>query len=519
MLPILLLVPYCQYTYHFGTTFALLVALFFICLYLRIAPKGQIAALPTFLITSLILYVIAGAAYLLFALFCAIHEVLFKRRWLPGAACTLLAVIIPYVVGVLILDVSIIDAFSNVLPFSWKTLHYEILNTTALTLYLLYLLIPFATLAIGLWRALAEARSAKTSNRKAHKTHAKIFSRHAARPAVRYAIQTCLLFAIAGIVVFFFYNKKRKVVFEVDYCAYHRMWPELLDASRRYPTDYFVVYAANRALYHTGRLTSDLFSYYQNPDTLLLTARDHSKEYWKKFDTYIDLGRINMAEHLLTESLEKFGPRPMILKRLALINMVKGNIGAARIYLSALSKTLWDADWANNYVERLDSDPGLSKDKYIQRLRSMIVDKNYDFSRLNINVLSDLLEKNNQNQMAFEYLMAQYLLTKQLDKLVRNLDRLDDFDYPQIPRLYEEAVLLYTSHNQKPVNLKGRQISPRTHQRAQGFSDIFLTLHSGGNMATARDRPDRLVAFGKLANSYGDSYFFYFFLGLSGMKP
>jgi len=517
-LPILLLVPYCQYTYHFGTTFALLVALFFICLYLGITPKSQFTALATFLIVSLILYVIAGAAFLLFAAFCAIYEVLFKRRWLTGAACPLLAVIISYVIAVLIFDVSIIDAFSNLLPFSWKTLHYEILNSTALTLYLLYLLIPVTALGIGLWRVFAEAGAAKTSHRKAHRTQTKIFSRYAAKPAVRYAIQTCLLFAIAGIVVFCFHDKKRKVLFEVDYFAYHRMWPELLAASRRYSTDYFVVCAANRALYHTGRLASDLFSYYQNPDTLLLTARDHSKEYWKKFDTYIDLGRINMAEHLLTESLEKFGQRPMILRRLALINMVKGNIGAARIYLSALSKTLWEAKWAKNYLERLDSDSSLSTDKYIQHLRSMIVDKDYDFSRLNINVLSDLLEKNNQNQMAFEYLMAQYLLTKQLDELVQNLDRLDDFDYPQIPRLYEEAILLYASHNRKPVNLRGRQVSPQTHQRAQDFSDIFRTLGSGGKMAITRHGPNRLAAFDKLANNYGDSYFFYFFLGLSGMK-
>lgn len=213
VLPILLLVPYCQYTYHFGTTFALLVALSFICLHLRITPKSTLAALVTFLITSLILYVIAGAAYLLFALFCAIYEVLFKRRWLTSAACPLLAVIIPCVIGVLIFDISIIDAFSNSLPFSWKALHYEILNTTTLTLYLLYLLIPVTALAIGLWRVFAEAGESKTSHRKAHRTRAQVFS--------RYAAQTCLLFAIAGIVVFFFHDKKRKVVFEVDYCAYH----------------------------------------------------------------------------------------------------------------------------------------------------------------------------------------------------------------------------------------------------------------------------------------------------------
>jgi len=77
----------------------------------------------------------------------------------------------------------------------------------------------------------------------------------------------------------------------------------------------------------------------------------------------------------MTECLEGLGARPMVLQRLALINMVKGNSGSAKIYLGALSKTLFNNDWAKQYLDRLETDPDLSTDKYIQHLRSICLDK------------------------------------------------------------------------------------------------------------------------------------------------
>jgi hypothetical protein len=88
--PILLLVIYTQYTYRFVTITAFLVALLFVCLYLRIIPKGLRLGwfrVVVFLVLSVILYYLAGPAYLLFALLCAIYEMLFKGRWLMGCIC------------------------------------------------------------------------------------------------------------------------------------------------------------------------------------------------------------------------------------------------------------------------------------------------------------------------------------------------------------------------------------------------------------------------------------------------
>jgi len=117
-----------------------------------------------------------------------------------------------------------------------------------------------------------------------------------------------------------------------------------------------------------------------------------------------------------------------------------------------------------------------------------------------------LLKKNRKNKMAFEYLMARYLLDAKLDDFIRNLYRLNDFNYPEIPRLYEEAIL-YMLNGGKAVNLHGRLISIDSQRRFTDFINIY-----------SRYKGNKHAAFKKLKNKYGDSYLFYSLYGFSGAE-
>ena len=108
--------------------------------------------------------------------------------------------------------------------------------------------------------------------------------------------------------------------------------------------------------------------------------------------------------------------------------------------------------------------------------------------------------------MAFEYMMAWYMLSEQLDKFVQNIYRLDDFDYPQIPRLYEEAILIHMFKTKKDVDLDGRSISGESQQRFKDFLQGFYRY--GGNRRTIP---------AEMAERYGNSYLFYYFYGSSGV--
>jgi len=504
--PILLLITYTQYTFHFITTMAFLVTLVFVCLYLRIIKslKSNTGHLIVALILSVILYTIAAGAYLLFAALCAMYELLFRGQCLLALLYLLSAVAIPYVEGVLIFGVSIIDAFSDLSPLSWKILSFDNRRKLIAIIYILYLLLPFTMLASGFWKIIQNSKIKNRINPLPAKMKFNINS-----PVLKWIIESFVLFTIAFTCVFFSYDKEKKTVFLTDFYASQRMWPELLRVARCFPDNYFVVHAVNRALYHTGRFSYDMFCWPQNPNTLFLNTKKYELASRKKTGIYLDIGLLNMAENTLTESLEGLGERPSILKELALINMVKTNYDSARIYLGALRKTLFYNDWANKYLELLRSNPDLSQVKEIQRLRSICMEKDYGFTSLN-NVeaaLLHLLNKNRQNRMAFEYLMSWYLLKGRLDKFVQNLERIDDFGFSQFPRLYEEAMLIYVFSVRKPVNLRGRQLSTESRRRFDGFNQV---LNDYGK--------NKQAAFNKLAKDYRNSYFFYYVYGRQGTE-
>ena len=120
--------------------------------------------------------------------------------------------------------------------------------------------------------------------------------------------------------------------------------------------------------------------------------------------------------------------------------------------------------------------------------------------------------------MAFEFLMAHYLLTGQLDKFVGNIERLNDF--PQrfsgtaMPRHYEEAVLLYMtqqymdSGKMPELQLHGRQVSPRTTHRFENFSTILAAHNSAEWKARQALRP-----------AHRNTYWFYFLFRGSDPAP
>jgi len=506
--PILFLVLYTLYLHHLIFTVALMTALLFVCLYLKTAPKNILYSLIYFIVLSAILYYIAGGAYLLFAALCVIYELLFARRWQLGLLYLLAAAVIPYVGGILLLGMNTNDAFGNLLPFSWKTIFFGFPTKASRILYALYLYMPLTMLGWGLWGIFVKPRASEEDSSEAEKITEK---KESAKGVFSKVVESRMLFVVIIFAALFTYKNPLKAIFAVDYYAYKGDWPSVLSTALRHPDGNVAAHAANRALYHTGRLGYDMFRYPQNPDAMFLNIRRYDYIYWLRFDTYIELGFTSMAEFDLIEALGTYGDRPMVLKRLALVNMIKNNTGAARTYLGALSKTLFDSDWANDYLARMESDPNLSNDKEIQRLRSEMVKDDYAFasptSRLTTKILAEPLVKNKNNRMAFEYLMTYYLLTKQLDKFAETIGRLDDFDYKEIPRLYEEAILLYRSTG-KNIDLGKREISRESQERFNNFRDTYFGKY----------RKNKDMALNELTSDYRDSYLFYYVYGKSGIS-
>jgi hypothetical protein len=73
-----------------------------------------------YLLLSVVSYVASAGAFLPFALLCAIYELLYRRRYGIGLACLLVAAVLPYAVGVLVFHVSLVNAYTDMLPLSWQ---------------------------------------------------------------------------------------------------------------------------------------------------------------------------------------------------------------------------------------------------------------------------------------------------------------------------------------------------------------------------------------------------------------
>jgi hypothetical protein len=511
---ILLLAQHSRYyPFLLAENLALLIALFFLYLYIRMPLQAPWFRFVIFMVFSAVIYATAVQLFLVFVLLAGIFELFKNRRWVVALSCFFSVLIIPYLTNTVVFDLNLSEAYHRILSFPLQlTLKEKILA------YSFFSFLPIAGFGCGIWRFFAEKyKPKKNRSRKKRKLPKSSrgprtsFSILAAVRQSKYKwfLETLALFVVTSGIIWLTYDPVARTNQRIDYFARHKMWDELLQQSRKsfaQSYDMFICHDVNRALYHTGRLLNDMFLYPQHFAALLLTLNERfPKEllvqmYVKSSNTLYEMGHINEAENASYEALSTLGYYPEGLLRLALINIIKGQTDAARTFLHALSKDFLYEDIAKQYLQRLETDPLLSTDEEIQRLRSfMLVEDS-----IKKTTPKDLLEKNKHNRMAFEYLVAFLLLTGQHNAVANSIGYLDNFDYPQgqIPRHLEEAVLLYMAMTKKKANLHGRQINTETVRRFQKFMQLFQR-HKLEFQNPAR----------KLENEFGDTYYyFYFFL-------
>jgi hypothetical protein len=183
--------------------------------------------------------------------------------------------------------------------------------------------------------------------------------------------------------------------------------------------------------------------------------------------------------------------------------MAKGEIETARVFLGALRRTLFHCAWAQHYLALLESDPGLATDAPIQQMRAVRLQTDSTATFFDKEtMLTTLLQNNRRNRMAFEYLMAWYMATKQVTRLVDAVPYMNDLRYAEIPHLYQEAICVYVYAQRKPVQLFGRTINPQTQRQIEQFSQVLK-----------RHGKDKSAALPELANTYRGSYFLYHMYG------
>ena len=234
-------------------------------------------------------------------------------------------------------------------------------------------------------------------------------------------------------------------VFGLDTEVAREQWDRVLELSRADLSVEEASYCYNLAQAMKGALGDKLLDFPQNYHYTLLFPVSSDRSIFTNSlagEAWFHLGDLTVAEQSAITSLQA-SPRhtgARFLVRLARVDLILGEEGAAQKYLDILSKTLFYGKWARSMM------PGCQD----ERTRAAL-----DLARANLirrdivhhsqeprAILLELLRANLSNSLARNYLLCYDLMRYDLDTFMA--------DYAAGPvqgRLYREAILIWLSRN------------------------------------------------------------------------
>ena len=258
----------------------------------------------------------------------------------------------------------------------------------------------------------------------------------------------------------------------MDVEASRENWDNVLDISKSNLLYNEACYLHNLAAAMKGELPERLFTHPQNyANGLLLMVNEVTPfSNGAAGEVWYHLGNMTLADQSAMVSLQ-FSPKhtgARFIKRLAMINLVSGELGSAEKYLKMLDKTLFYRKWARMITPENQDEQTRSRIENMRRnlVRTDIVSSSNDYRLL----LAGLLEANQDNTMARDYLLCFDLLTCDLDAFMK-----DYVPGRDTANIYQEAALIwlsiqYNSGNIKDVDFDRYGITEATINRQQMFS-------------------------------------------------
>ena len=515
---ILLFLMYSGYAHPLPVCLAVSLGLLWSLVFERLPLRGWVTRVAAYCLMAASVFWLAGAGGLLvFSLMTVIYAVCVRRDWGFSVLVVPASLAIVWGLALYVFLISPRQALLILTPAS-ASVTEGMKTFSKVLLILLYVFVPLSVslrlLSKEALGRLGRARKKPSKVGKRRKGHGAPRQERLAWTLLKESAMIGVPIALMAAGLCFSRDSKSKPFLLAHDYALRGQWDKILELGRSLPQGESNVYFDHNiigALYHTGRLPYDLFDFPQTPHGLFLT---HEKRVsyltqLKLCDTYLELGLVNMAEKLASEILATKGHCGFVVERMAWINILKGQTGAARIYLNVLKKDLVHRGTANALLGALDNGFTPDQTAYVDRIRScMPGEGDAGTGRDSIEkMLTGLLERNPRNQMAFEYLMTLYLLTGQVEKLAANIGRLNNLGYQTIPTLYEEAMLIYFgSHGQK-VDRSRFAIKPQTIERYAKFVQLCSTM----------EPRNRQAVLGRMIVEFGNSYFFYHTFGCVGL--
>jgi hypothetical protein len=211
------------------------------------------------------------------------------------------------------------------------------------------------------------------------------------------------------------------------------------------------------------------------------------------------LGLTNASQEYAFESMEtipSMGKSARVIKRLAETNLINGQYKVSEKYLKLLKKTIFYRKWAKNAMTVLNNEEKINNDPDWGEKRKFMVRNDYFFHIKNIEaVLNRMVKEHPDNKMAFEYLMAFYMINKDMRNFINLIPVMEKMGYSKVPDSYQEAILYIIGlNNEDPMTNSPAYVSQNTKLRMKAYADIYTKY------------PD---ARKRLEKKYAGTYWFY----------
>lgn len=308
-------------------------------------------------------------------------------------------------------------------------------------------------------------------------------------------------FILAGIGLTRLNNPQTIQAIEIQGNITKQEWDQAIQTHETNPSRNLIgQYFYNVALAETGQLCDRLFNGKQDfgPGSLVLPWKNEYLNWGVHF--FYAIGLNNEAHRWAYEEMIVYGPKPQNVILLAKTNIINGNYERAEKYIHLLKHTMnyrktgRDLEQINYNQQAIETNPEFMEKLNYKPKNDFFLDVSNPQNNIPV-----LLDGNPLNKQAIEYQMAWYLLSKDINSIISNVEKFKEAGYTKIPVHIEEAILAYENSTKEKVDLYGLQIRQETTDHFKKYVSSYKSL-----------RNNQTVLKRKMEENYGHTFWFYF---------
>jgi len=278
------------------------------------------------------------------------------------------------------------------------------------------------------------------------------------------------------LILHFSFNRKNAEFYTIERMAINEDWNGLLSYTAKHPSsNLFGSFYTNLALANKGLLCEALFQYPQGFGRrgLCFEWEEKSEILRRGSDFFWTIHFVNEAHHWAFESLITDGSTQRNLTRLIQTELVRGNFKVAEKYVDLLGRALFQKKRADHYAAFLYNPESIAKDPELGPRANTRIPQDFFAEGADLETnLKSVLANHPSNRPAMDYLMALYLLEKEVDKIPPFLRSYLETHEGRMPTLLDESLLVFQiTHREDP--LAELKVSPATIQRFDEYTKVL----------------------------------------------